>query len=101
MFTVGQNYLFEVTEHPRPIVIMSGTAGSAQSKAVGKKLPIEKWVGKYNARRLETRAGIDMEHWTKYDFNVLNAILIKRYPEYEPYLYDFLCEYAGTHCLIV
>jgi len=101
VFTVCQNSLLQVTRHLRSFVIMSGTAGSAQSNAVEKKLPIEEWVGRYNERRLSTRAGISMDYWTKYDFNNLNAVLTKHYPEYEPYLYEFLCEYAGTRCLVV
>jgi len=80
---------------------MCGTAGSAQSNAVEKKLPIEEWVGRYNTQRLVIRAGISMDYWTKHDFNVLKAVLTKHYPEYEPCLYEFLCEYAGTRCLVV
>ncbi|KAA8618016.1 hypothetical protein PtrV1_09523 [Pyrenophora tritici-repentis] len=78
---------------------MNGTSGFAQSEVTEQKLRIEKFVGEYNEMRLKTRAVIDIQHSTPYDFDHLGRILRERYPEYEPYLYDFLCDLGEAMAL--
>ncbi|CAE7185837.1 hypothetical protein P3342_008446 [Pyrenophora teres f. teres] len=78
---------------------MTGTLDLAQSKVTRKKPPLAKFVGEYNAMRLKMRAELHIHHSTAYDFDHLKRTIRENYPEYEPYLYDFLCDLGEAMAL--